>query len=69
MNNYKIVELTQREKDVVMLVMCGKANKEIARELGLSIRTTEHHITQLLKKLGLTNRTEMAIWAYRHFQE
>lgn len=70
MDAHTIIDtLTPREKDVLRLVMHGKTNKEIAKELGLSTRTAEHHITQILEKLRLTNRTELAIWAHEHLQE
>jgi DNA-binding NarL/FixJ family response regulator len=60
--------LTIREQDVLRLVMQGKTNKEIAHELHLSIRTVEHHITQILAKLGLKNRVEVALWGRDYFQ-
>jgi DNA-binding NarL/FixJ family response regulator len=58
-------ELTARELDVVALVGEGKANKEIAFELGIGERTARTHVSNILRKLGLTSRTQLALWAIR----
>jgi DNA-binding NarL/FixJ family response regulator len=55
--------LTPRELDVVALVAEGKANKEIARQLGIGERTARTHVSNVLHKLGLTSRTQLALWA------
>ena len=55
--------LTPRELDVVALVGEGKANKEIARQLGIGERTARTHVSNVLHKLGLTSRTQLALWA------
>ncbi|HKA27518.1 MAG TPA: response regulator transcription factor [Gaiellaceae bacterium] len=55
--------LTPRELDVVNLVGEGKANKEIARELGIGERTARTHVSSALRKLQLTSRTQLALWA------
>ncbi len=60
------VELTQRELDVLRLVAKGCANKEIARDLGLGLRTVEGYMSTVLAKLGVTSRTEAALWAVEH---
>ena len=57
--------LTERERDVLTLVAEGKANKEIARELGIGDRTVRTHVTSILGKLGLVSRTQAAIYAVR----
>jgi DNA-binding NarL/FixJ family response regulator len=56
-------ELTPRELDVVTLVGEGKANKEIARQLGIGERTARTHVSNILRKLRLTSRTQLALWA------
>jgi len=56
-------QLTPRELDVVTLVGEGKANKEIARELGIGERTARTHVSSALRKLQLTSRTQLALWA------
>ena len=57
--------LTSRELDVLRLVGDGMANKEIAAELGLSERTVRAHVSSILGKLGLSSRTQAALWAVR----
>jgi DNA-binding NarL/FixJ family response regulator len=56
-------QLTARELDVVTLVGEGKANKEIARELGIRERTARTHVSSALRKLQLSSRTQLALWA------
>jgi DNA-binding NarL/FixJ family response regulator len=53
-------ELTRREREVVVLVERGLTNRQIAQELTLSKRTVEHHVRNILKKLGLDKRTQIA---------
>jgi DNA-binding NarL/FixJ family response regulator len=55
--------LTPRELDVVALVGEGRANKEIARQLGIGERTARTHVSNVLHKLGLSSRTQLALWA------
>jgi non-specific serine/threonine protein kinase len=55
--------LSARELDVVGLVAEGRANKAIAAELHLSVRTVESHVRHVLAKVGLDNRTQLASWA------
>jgi DNA-binding NarL/FixJ family response regulator len=59
------VELTARELDVLRLVGTGRANKEIAALLGISERTARTHVSNILGKLGVTSRTQAALWAVR----
>jgi DNA-binding NarL/FixJ family response regulator len=56
-------ELTPRELDVVSLVGEGRANKEIGAHLGISERTARTHVSNILRKLQLTSRTQLALWA------
>jgi predicted ATPase/DNA-binding CsgD family transcriptional regulator len=56
-------ELTEREREVVALIARGLSNGEIADELVLSKRTVEHHIANILSKLGFTNRVQIVRWA------
>ncbi|TBZ09255.1 response regulator [Rhizobium leguminosarum] len=53
--------LTGRETEVIELVAEGLSNKHIARRLDLQEKTIKHHMTEILSKLGATNRTEAAI--------
>jgi DNA-binding NarL/FixJ family response regulator len=57
------VELTPTELRVVQYVARGMANREIADELNVSQRTIESHVSNMLGKTGLHNRTELARWA------
>jgi DNA-binding NarL/FixJ family response regulator len=58
-------ELTSRELDVLRLVAAGKPNKQIAAELAISERTARTHVSRILHKLGLSSRTQAALWAVR----
>ena len=58
----KGVELTPTELKVVQLVARGMANKEIAESMQVSQRTVESHVSNMLGKTGLSNRTELARW-------
>jgi non-specific serine/threonine protein kinase len=58
--------LSTREVEVARLVAGGRANKAIAAELHLSVRTVESHVRHVLAKAGLTNRTQLATWAHEH---
>lgn len=62
-NDYIGKPLSPREKQVVALVRQAKANKEIAWELRLSEGTIKEYICVIFKKLGLQNRTGLALWA------
>jgi two-component system nitrate/nitrite response regulator NarL len=53
--------LTARELQVLQLVASGLSNKHVARQLDLHEKTVKHHMTQIMAKLGVANRTEAAI--------
>ena len=55
--------LTRRERDAASLLAQGKANRAIARSLGIGERTVEGYIASALAKLGFTSRTQLAVWA------
>jgi NarL family two-component system response regulator LiaR len=59
------VPLTEREQEVACLVAQGRSNKEIARALVLSEPTVRTHVSHILRKLKLSNRTEVALYALR----
>ncbi len=58
--------LTEREKDVLMLLAEGHTNQEIAARLGISASTVETHRTHIMEKLSLRNRTDLVKYAIRH---
>jgi NarL family two-component system response regulator LiaR len=57
--------LTERETEVLRLLARGLANKAIARELGVSEKTVKTHVSNILAKLHLTDRTQAALYAVR----
>jgi DNA-binding NarL/FixJ family response regulator len=59
-------ELSGREEEVLRLVATGLANKQIARRLGISERTVKAHLTSVFQQLGVTDRTQAALWAKEH---
>jgi DNA-binding NarL/FixJ family response regulator len=59
------VELSPREREVLQLVIDGLANKQIARRLGISEKTVKGHLTNVFQRIGVTDRTQAALWAER----
>ena len=59
-------ELSPREREVLDLVGEGLANKQIARRLGIAERTVKAHLTSVFQALGVTDRTQAALWAQEH---
>ena len=57
--------LTERETEVLELLARGKANKQIARELFVAISTIKTHVNNLYRKLGISSRTQAALYAAR----
>jgi DNA-binding NarL/FixJ family response regulator len=58
--------LTDREREVLELVRQGLPNKSIARRLQITERTVKAHVTNILQRLGVSDRTQAALWAERH---
>jgi DNA-binding NarL/FixJ family response regulator len=59
-------ELSKREREVLALVAEGLPNKLIARRLEISEKTVKAHLTSVFQRLGVTDRTQAALWAQRH---
>ncbi|MEU4294666.1 response regulator transcription factor [Kribbella sp. NPDC026596] len=62
-------KLTDREQEVLDMVGAGLPNKTIARRLGISERTVKAHLTNVYQRLGVTDRTQAALWAQRQRRE
>src|SRR5215207_5667614 len=62
----KITSLTDREREVVTLIGEGLKNRQIAERLFISETTVRHHLTSVFDKLGVADRLELVIYAYRH---
>jgi DNA-binding NarL/FixJ family response regulator len=60
------VELSPREKQVLLLVVDGMLNKQIATRLGITERTVKAHLTSVFQRIGVADRTQAALWAQRH---
>jgi DNA-binding NarL/FixJ family response regulator len=58
-------QLTRRELEVLKLIVAGRSNKRIAFELGIAEKTVKTHVGHLLAKLGVTDRTQAALFAVR----
>jgi DNA-binding NarL/FixJ family response regulator len=59
-------QLSAREEEVLRLVASGLANKQIARKLTISERTVKAHLTNVFAHLGVSDRTQAALWAKEH---
>lgn len=59
------VPLTQRESEVLRHLTSGATNKEIARTLEISYETVKEHVQHILRKIGVSDRTQAAVWAVR----
>jgi DNA-binding NarL/FixJ family response regulator len=59
------VSLTKREREVLRQIALGLTNKEIAIALKISYETVKEHVQHLLRKIGVSDRTQAAVWAVR----
>jgi DNA-binding NarL/FixJ family response regulator len=59
-------QLTAREREVLEQIAAGRSNREIARSLNLAEKTVKTHVSNVLMKLGVADRTQAALWAVRH---
>ena len=59
------VPLTQRESEVLRQIALGLTNKEIAQALQISYETVKEHVQHILRKIGVSDRTQAAVWAVR----
>jgi DNA-binding NarL/FixJ family response regulator len=61
-----VTPLTDREREVLTLIASGRSNREIARELTVAEKTVKTHVSNVLMKLGVQDRTQAALYAVRH---
>lgn len=59
-------DLTERERQVLALIADGKTNQEIAECLCIGLKTVKTHVSNILAKLGVSDRTQAAVYAHRH---
>ncbi|MGE5583164.1 MAG: response regulator [Bacillota bacterium] len=57
--------LTQREIEIIGFIACGESNKDIAEKLFISEKTVKNHVSNILRKMELEDRTQVAVYAYR----
>ena len=58
--------LTDRERDVLILLVSGLSNKQIARRLGIAEKTVKAHLSNIFRSIGVADRTQAALWAERN---
>ncbi len=59
-------DLTKREQEVLLLISEGKSNQEIADQLFITLKTVKTHVSNILAKLEVEDRTQAAIYAFKH---
>ncbi len=62
-NKAPVRDLTRRETDILECLTSGASNKQIARDLGITEATVKIHMKSLIRKIGVSNRTQAALWA------
>lgn len=62
----RIASLTERERNVIAVIGEGLKNKQIAERLFISETTVRHHLSSIFEKLGVSDRLELLVYAYRH---
>ena len=62
----KIASITARERQIIAVVSCGLTNRQVGEKLNISEPTVRHHLSSIFGKLGVANRGELIIFAYRH---
>ncbi len=65
-SKHEMKNLTAREMEVLELIAEGMINKEIARQLFISEKTVKNHVSNIFKKLNVSDRTQAAIYAFKH---
>jgi DNA-binding NarL/FixJ family response regulator len=68
-NTTDLTDLTPREREILQLIAQGSSNREIAQQLYISEKTVKNHVTNLLGRLGLRDRTQAAVWLHTRQSE
>jgi DNA-binding NarL/FixJ family response regulator len=58
--------LTEREKEILGMLVTGRSNKEISAPLGIEERTVKAHVSKLMRKMGVDNRVALSVHAVTH---
>lgn len=58
--------LTRRELDIIVAIVAGQSNKDVADQLSISVQTVKHHLTSIFDKTGVSSRLELALFAVSH---
>lgn len=66
LKNEKVKSLTKREKEILIQVVNGMSNKEVALNFGISERTVKNHISNIFKKIEVSDRTQAAVFAIKN---
>jgi RNA polymerase sigma factor (sigma-70 family) len=61
-----VEDLTEREREILMLVAKGATNRQIGEALGVTEGTVKNHMSNILSKLGLRDRTQATLYAKEH---
>jgi len=59
-------DLTERELEILLVLVQGRSNKAIADDLGISVKTVGHHIQHVYEKAGVRSRAAATLWAFEH---
>ncbi len=62
----RINPITEREREIIVMIAQGLCNKEVAHRLCISTQTVKNHVSRLLEKLALADRTQLAVYAVEH---
>ena len=65
----RVVRLTSQEQKILDLIVEGRTNRQIAKGMYLAEKTVKNYVSNLLSKLGMSRRTEAAVWAVRHAEK
>jgi two-component system, NarL family, nitrate/nitrite response regulator NarL len=62
----RIAQVTKREREIIQVVASGRTNRQIGQQLFISGATVRHHLSAIFEKLGVSNRGELIVYAFRH---